>query len=94
MRTTIARISRWGAIPALLFALTVSVPAGPISAEGVDGAARERPAASLAGPAPSEARASAYEPSFVFPERTWIQGLGWEVDTGGPAVRIQRFFEP
>ena len=93
MRTAIVRISRWGAIPALLFALTASVPAGPISAQGVGDNAAARPSADRASVVPSEARASAHRPSFVFPERSWLEGIGWEIDTGGPAVRIERFFE-
>jgi hypothetical protein len=32
-------------------------------------------------------------PSFIRPEIGWVQGLGLELDTGGPGIRIERFEE-
>lgn len=43
--------------------------------------------------APLAAADSLERLSFIFPESTYVPGLGWEIDSGGPAVRMELFIE-
>ncbi len=83
MRSTVARLSRWVAIPALILSLTLPGAIEPVSAQGTDEVSGQQ-----AVPAPATTVANARERSFNFAEYTRIPGVGWIVDAGGPGLRI------
>lgn len=83
-------LTRWLAVPAVALALTL--PGGVVFAQGVDeGAVPESPweVREQVAPAAEEVVPTSGMASFIFPVYTWIPGVGVEVDTGGPAVRIE-----
>ena len=88
--TRITRLQTWSALAALSTVTSLAIPAVSAWAE-----ASEPASTTLAGDAQRtisarpEAGTSVATPSFMFPEMKYLPGLGWEVDTGGPAVRIE-----
>ena len=77
------RLQIWSALAALGTIASLAIPAVSALAEGAELAGDEQRAASV-GTASSVAT-----PSYAFPQVTFIQGLGWEIDTGGPAVLMR-----
>ena len=87
----ITRFQTWSAFAALSAVTSLAIPAVSALADASDPAsttpvgAEQRSAS--AGP---EARTStAATPNFMFPERNYLQGIGWEVDNGAPSVWIE-----
>ena len=91
MKTSTTRLARWGAIPALVLALTLAGPGLPVSAQGADdGAHNTAQAQRDTTSAPlSQTVAGTHKASFLSPEITVIPGFGVEIDTGGPAVHVE-----
>ena len=84
------RLHIFGALAALTAVTSLAIPAVPALAEGSEQAPTalagdEQRAASLQRPAAN----STDRPSFIFPATQYVQGLGWEIDSGGPAVRME-----
>ena len=86
-----ARLNLRNSLAALGTLAILGLPVAPAWAEGSEPAST--PLIAQAASARPEAASAVTTPSFMFPEVNYVQGLGWEIDSGGPAVRIQRFEE-